>query len=86
MFIKFNRMCRHVSHTEGCELCAMFVILEEKRMASSNQILRGICLHLGDKLSGPRQVPCQCRYECEAGEPFAVPSGNCQSCQKWESQ
>lgn len=46
---------------------------------------RGACLHLGAKIDGPRQARCQCRHICEAGEPFAVPAGNCQTCQKWEA-
>jgi len=47
---------------------------------------RGLCLHLGAKLDGPRQRPCGCRYGCEIGAAeFAQPDGVCQSCPKWEA-
>ena len=80
--------CLHTERVPACRVCELYATREDYRRLwdGAPSTKRGTCLHLGKKLSGPRQVPCQCRYECEAGEPFAVPAKNCQTCPKWEAQ
>lgn len=49
--------------------------------------LRARCLHLGKRTEF--KAGCggwRCVHECEAGEPQAVPGGNCQTCPKWEGE
>ena len=49
--------------------------------------VRGNCLHLGKRTEF--REGCSgwgCRHDCEAGEPAAVPGGNCQACPKWEAE
>lgn len=46
---------------------------------------RGPCEHLGKRTEF--RAGCggnMCRHECEAGEKYAIPGGNCQTCPKWE--
>lgn len=48
---------------------------------------RGKCLHLGVRTEyRPGCGGWRCSHQCEAGEPVAVPGGNCQSCPKWEPE
>lgn len=45
------------------------------------------CEHLGERQEfRPGCSGWSCRHACEAGEPFAVPGGNCQTCPKWAPQ
>jgi hypothetical protein len=80
--------CRHTDSVQTCRVCELYATRADYRRLwdGTPNTKRGLCMYVGDKLSGPRQVPCQCRYECEAGEPFAMPAGVCQSCPKWESE
>lgn len=46
---------------------------------------RPLCLHLGTRTEfRPGCGGRMCKHACDAGEPFAVPGGNCQTCPKWE--
>jgi hypothetical protein len=80
--------CNHTARVASCRVCELYATREDYRAVwdSKPDPARGPCLHLGARISGPRRVPCACRYECDAGEPFAVPSGVCRSCPKFEPQ
>jgi hypothetical protein len=48
---------------------------------------RGPCLHLGRRVEfRPGCGGRNCRHECAAGEPVAVPGGVCQTCPKYEPE
>ncbi len=49
--------------------------------------VRGRCEFLGKRTE--KRAGCNgrlCRHECDAGEPFAVPGGVCQTCEKWVAE
>lgn len=46
---------------------------------------RGYCLHLGSRIEFKPGCVNGCVHRCAAGEPVAVPSTVCQTCEKWES-
>lgn len=46
---------------------------------------RGYCHHLGKRTENrPGCSGWSCQWECDAGEPVAIPGGVCQTCPKWE--